>query len=188
MNLHLRSSSPGTKARNACNKYKEEVGAPIDFQILNGIPTSPGEFPHMAALGFREGVSNNLEFKCGGSLISEKYVITAAHCVEGTQKPSIVRLGKTSLKDNEDMTQAVDVEISRFISHPDYRGSQSSLDISLIVLKEEVEFSSYVRPACLDIDLQERGANVTMVATGWGVVNPDSKFNVYFYIKKLVCN
>lgn len=43
--------------------------------IIKGNETKPGEFPHMAAIGWttRKGV----EFKCGGSLISENFVLTA---------------------------------------------------------------------------------------------------------------
>jgi secreted trypsin-like serine protease len=46
--------------------------------IVGGEPASLHEFPHFALLGFQ--FDNELKFLCGGSLISENFVLTAAHC------------------------------------------------------------------------------------------------------------
>ena len=47
----------------------------------------------MAAIGFRS-FDETLSFKCGGSLISELFVLTGAYC---SQFPSIVRLGDQNI-------------------------------------------------------------------------------------------
>lgn len=46
--------------------------------IVGGVKADPKEFPHMAAVGF--DVNGDIQWKCGGSLISAKIVLTAAHC------------------------------------------------------------------------------------------------------------
>lgn len=48
--------------------------------IVGGTKAKPGEFPHMAALGSRNP-DGTVQFNCGGSLISERFVLTAAHCI-----------------------------------------------------------------------------------------------------------
>lgn len=78
---------------DACSNYSAIATVLIPSNILHGKAVDLSEFPHMAALGY-ENIDNGYDFDCGGSLIAEQWIVTAAHCVKQNRKPVIVRLGK----------------------------------------------------------------------------------------------
>lgn len=47
--------------------------------IVGGIKANANEFPHMAAVGY-PNLNREINFACGASLISERFLLTAAHC------------------------------------------------------------------------------------------------------------
>lgn len=133
--------------------------------IVGGVEAKPGEFPHMAALGVKDS-NGSVKFICGGSLISEKFVLTAAHCVDDEgfvysltvpdklgspfflSRPNIVRLGNHdfSTRTGEPST---DYEVWKVHVHDEYNLVTKKNDIALIEFESAVKLNKYVRPACL---------------------------------------
>jgi predicted small lipoprotein YifL len=64
-----------SKASSACKNFPERHEKPLSLHnnVLGGNDSSPGEFPHFAALGYlSEGVNPKINYDCGGVLISGK--------------------------------------------------------------------------------------------------------------------
>jgi secreted trypsin-like serine protease len=157
----LTASSSGQKVQTtSCN-----VATSL---IVGGENTKTGEFPHMAAIGWQ--TFGKIEFNCGGSLISEKFVLTAAHCLKRRkrQEPNLVRLGEQNLNRDDDRAQPQNFGVKRLIKHENYIANESYTDIALIELDREAIFTKFVRPACLWQEAQI--SSRTAIATGWGLL------------------
>ncbi|XP_023169243.2 serine protease snake-like [Drosophila hydei] len=132
---------PPTQRRSvrAC----EESGY-ITVSVVNGRATVYREFPFMVALGWRSSFDESIHYRCGGSLIASKFVLTAAHCIDfGGQVPVTVRLGG----DNLTMGMGVDNQIRRIFMHPAYDEKTAYNDIALLEL--EMDAPPSLVPVCL---------------------------------------
>ncbi|XP_026325621.1 serine protease snake-like [Hyposmocoma kahamanoa] len=146
--------------------------------VVGGEKASLGEFPHMAAIGWSDS-SGGYTFSCGGSLISPRFVLTAAHCTRDTRQqnpaPVIVRLGDQNIDPAvRDGANPVEVAIRKIILHPNYKSPIRYNDIALLELATDVDFEENIRPACLwnkhDVSEYKKA-----IATGWGVTNVRTK-------------
>ncbi|XP_047533328.1 serine protease snake-like [Vanessa atalanta] len=149
---------------------------------IGGRNTAPGEFPHMGAVGWRV-VHGTWIFKCGCTLISPKFTLTAAHCTKSPRDPSlaspipeIVRLGDKNIIDIPFFfNKPIDAKILRIIVHPQYAAPKKYYDIALMELAERVEFSTNVQPACLWNNFNTDTLGTSATLTGWGVVETATK-------------
>ena len=143
-------------------------------RITGGHETEINEYPWMAFVLTSHGSM------CGGSLISDRWVVTAAHCVM-VQSPQHVRvdLGQHALYD---ATEAVLVrkDVVEVHRHPslDLSGRVSH-DLALLKLEVPVDFSKHphVRPICLPSGSDTYAGYAAMVS-GWGMTgntSPTSK-------------
>ncbi|XP_017351038.1 vitamin K-dependent protein C [Ictalurus punctatus] len=132
--------------------------------LVGGEVGKRGESPWQALILNSKG-----KFHCGGVLISELWVLTAAHCLEGFSRFA-VRLG--DYKRFEFEGSEVTLPVVKTVPHPKYDSLKADNDIALLRLESPVKFSKFIIPACLPSrDLAERvlHLNGTMtVVTGWG--------------------
>ncbi|XP_076128071.1 plasminogen-like [Alosa pseudoharengus] len=126
-------------------------------RIVGGCVSKPHSWPWQISLR----TSSGIHF-CGGTLIDAQWVLTAAHCLERSKRPSAYKifLGTHSERGTEPSKQVRDVE--KLILEP------TGKDIALLKLSTPAVLNDKVLPACLpDKDYIVPG-NTECYVTGWG--------------------
>ncbi|XP_021694531.1 serine protease snake-like isoform X2 [Aedes aegypti] len=138
--------------RNWAKSNPTNCNRPASLILQNSVRV--GDYPHVAFMGWKMDIDPTAyNFLSFGSLISEQYILTAAHSTRFEQeKPDIVRLGAVDL--NQKDQHVKDYEVSEVITHPNYTARLAYNDIALVRLREPVSFSESIRPACLWDSLQ----------------------------------
>ncbi|XP_054087781.1 serine protease Hayan-like [Zeugodacus cucurbitae] len=152
-------------AYQACIEIEKHLMPSIQRHILNGKTTNFGEYPHMARIMY-----DNVKLRCGGVLIDKRFVLTAAHCVDGKEGKAIkVVLGVTDFNDPTQAETRQDINIKKIHLPQNYTNSRFYDDIALIELDGDAVFNQNVRPTCLHTDEGELLNGVDLVVTGWGL-------------------
>ncbi|KAK9718689.1 Trypsin [Popillia japonica] len=180
--------TPKIPVRNsvaACERYSK--GYTIDLKpfIIKGENVSLGEFPYMAAVGYPGNANGETTWECGGMLISERFVLTAAHCTVrvDSKLPSMVRLGKIDLLGDLDNVTGQDIPVEEVIVHPEYHHLRKLNDIALLRLARSAEFNDNVKAVCLNTRQEIRSG---LIVLGWGVIDTETEERSRFLQKAFV--
>ena len=141
--------------------------------IVGGVPAQPGAWPWQVLLSI---TTNQGTFMCGGSLVSDQWVLTAAHCIEdagnNTVSPTTVTVRAGSLQKD---SGGVVVGVSRIIKHHAYEPATFDNDIALLRLSSPLPLSSTINvvdPLSASQESQLAATNTLATVTGWGTTSP----------------
>ncbi|XP_045500106.1 chymotrypsin-2-like [Colias croceus] len=139
-----------------------------DARIVNGIDAPDGSVPYMAALvhGLLIG-----SFQCGGSVITTRHILSAAHCFERLyQDGQLTPTLRVIVGTNYWNVGGQAYSIQRNITHPKHIYIRDPLnvtyDIGLLVTHSEIVLSERVQ--LVPLSLEHIGAGVTAKVAGWG--------------------
>ncbi|XP_017144468.1 melanization protease 1 [Drosophila miranda] len=188
-NQNPRPQQPPTPARVPTSSLLPQppnCGENFGDRVVGGVETGKKEFPWMVLIEYTKP-GNVKGHHCGGSLINNRYVITAAHCVSAIPSDwqlSGVRLGEWDTSTNPDCTTEkngrrdcnegyVDNPVVERIPHPQYPGNARDQlhDIALLRLRDPVVYTEHISPVCLPSLASQRDAiflGRKMVVAGWG--------------------
>uniref|UniRef100_A0A146LZH1 Serine protease snake n=2 Tax=Lygus hesperus TaxID=30085 RepID=A0A146LZH1_LYGHE len=210
-----------TISEKMCEKYAEYVFAPAGYSawamtgkkqrrgrdmcgtvaeplINGGKHAKLREYPHMVQIGYGSPAripTNPDAWLCGGSLISELFVLSAAHCtyLKVKKKPvgvrtktefgGLARWARMGVHDTRILDNGFPqiLKIVDWINRTDYTGTGYN-DIVLFKLEKNVKLNPNVRPICLQVN--EYIDETRAIATGWGKLNHGSaKLNTHLLRK-----
>ncbi|XP_001600824.4 uncharacterized protein LOC100116291 isoform X3 [Nasonia vitripennis] len=133
---------------------------PSQARIVGGGSSSAGSWPWQVAL-YKEG-----DYQCGGVIVSDRWIVSAAHCFYRAQDEYwVARIGATRRGNFASPYEQV-IRLDYIILHPDYVDISFVNDIALLRLEKPLTFSDYVRPVCLPTSEPKIGTTCTV--TGWG--------------------
>lgn len=186
-----------TNHRNLRLINGRSCGPAASDKVLRGSATTWDEFTWTALLAYTANGKN--VFKCGGTLINKRYVLTAAHCVTGLPDGDVlsgVRIGEHDLNQETDCSDGrseycapkyQDFSIESVHHHEEYRALTRQNDIALIRIKKDAVLGTGVATSCLPVENATRPtSNNVCIASLSQVQQPGHSTILYFLFQGLV--
>ncbi|XP_039713260.1 enteropeptidase [Pteropus medius] len=150
--------------RKSCGK--KLVAQKVTSKIIGGNNAKEGAWPWITALYYND------QLLCGASLVSNDWLVSAAHCVYGRNlEPSkwkaILGLHMTS---NLTSPHVVTRLIDQIVINPHYNKRMKDNDIAMMHLEFKVNYTDYIQPICLPEENQLFPAGKICSIAGWGSV------------------
>merc|ERR1712110_135937 len=160
----IRQSTQSKSSHKASNVDLQATcgieGPPSKDRIVGGFEAEENQWPWQVALFI-----DNAWF-CGGSIISENYIMTAAHCADGASYFDIMA-GAHNVRASSEPHR---VEITSYNgwTHPGWNHNTLENDIALIELPSPLSFNDYIKPSCMPMAGDTADVNEMVTCTGWG--------------------
>ncbi|KAM8803083.1 transmembrane protease serine 11B-like protein [Rhynchonycteris naso] len=138
-------------------------------RVKGGSNAQEGEWPWQASLKI------NGRHYCGASLISERYLVTAAHCFQKTLNPRNYTVSFGTKVTPPYMQHYV----QKIIIHEKYIPGEHHDDIAIVQLTDNVLFTNDVHRVCLPEATQIFLPGEGVVVTGWGALSYNGEYPVF---------
>lgn len=150
-------------------------------RIVGGVETEIGEYPWQVAVISTTYCGGTARYgSCGGTLVSDRYVITAAHCTAGKTAGDLeIRVGLTTFALPNEASFVYNVATIK--QHPDFNSCYDN-DISVLELEFSISLTDFpnIKPICLPSQ-DATYAGKTATVSGWGTVEFGGNMNIHLH-------
>lgn len=149
----------------------------IQGRIVGGENATRGRFPYNVALA---DVSDLSYYLCGASIITNRYILTAADCVQSYELIGASKLRAILNTSNRDDADSTTIEIAHVYAHELFMNGNFHHNIAIMYTWTEIVFSRFIQPVRLPtMNLQSSGANA--VIAGWGLLAVKIIYNCFCF-------
>ncbi|XP_028613480.1 coagulation factor XI isoform X2 [Grammomys surdaster] len=141
----------------------------IKPRVVGGTVSVHGEWPWQVALHTSQG------HLCGGSIIGDQWILTAAHCISGIETPRNLRVYGGIVNQSEINEDTAFFRIQEMITHNQYTAAESGYDIALLKLESSMNYTDFQRPICLPSKGDRNVVHTECWVTGWGYTGSRDK-------------
>lgn len=113
-------------------------------RIVGGKGAIFGQFPWQVLVRESTWMGLFTKNKCGGVLISHKYVMTAAHCQPGFLASLVAVFGEFDISGDKESKRSISRNVKRVIVHRQYDPATFENDLALLELQQPVQFDSHI--------------------------------------------
>ncbi|CAH0400132.1 unnamed protein product [Chilo suppressalis] len=146
------------------SQFFEHVDVHAQGRIVGGSVASDGSHPHMVALSNGELIRSLI---CGGSILTQRTVLTAAHCIAAVYRVgSLARGVRLIVGTNRWARGGTLYRVTSNATHEHYVPATVKNDLGVFYTSTPIVFSATIRPIFLDFEYV--GADVQTRAAGWG--------------------
>ena len=153
-------------------------------RIINGHPSVPGTFPWVVYI-----LNRDLLMACSGVIVSDRVILTAAHCISPTQDPKGLYVFTDQGCERHNLFAGRQLRVKFAFRHPEYVSRTGGADIGILHLQRPLAFNASFMPICLspgpllrtdgatpclvgeDCDEGSTSRLPSLIVSGWGQVN-----------------